>query len=758
MSSRTLSYIVYCFTIVVLAATPIFYLGQSVYPYTFPKILFFQMAVELVFFLWVALALSDARFRIPLTPLVKALMLFMGVLVVTAILGVDPSRSFWSTQERALGVTAFLHCAALFVVIASILRALPSRPLLYSSLASALVVVATQVAQLKVGNLLLEENAGLRPGSFFGNPSFLAGYVLFFIFFAVYALAVLYKKESPAHGRARGVKILCAILLLGVFTYSLFLTQTRGAMLGLIAGILVLLGFFAYKPPPLRFALLSSRALYAALLAVILVFGSVFWITRQNSLWQHVPGLSRFQNISLDDPTLYPRKVALTAAWQGFLERPLTGWGWENFNIVFNAHYDPKILEVNYGETRFDKPHNVYLELLVTGGLPLFLSYLALIGALVYESLKSNDRLLSAVALAASAAYLVQNFFLFDTLGAAMLFFTLLGIVDARYGPVSGSREADADAAKKRNPLGIFSARGRAWAAGASAAVAFLLLYVLNVRSMQAAHDEFMGFKNFINKRPSQAIESFKRAIAASTPYAWALKREYAIAVAEAHFYNPDLVSRDEAARAIAAMEEVTREHPLDAYNHYSLIDLYNQTSDVDPSYLDRAEQEGRIALQLSPNRQEVLFSLAKTKTLKHDGEAAIALLEEALALDPNVLDTQFYYGLLLYNNQRPEEGYAHMKKAIAMGRPWRTPYEPRVTANFFAEHGHLQEAVGLYETSLRMRDDPETKLKLAMAYYLTGDKPAAREQFRGVMKSLDITKLSAYQDFLPILRDLGLQ
>jgi hypothetical protein len=39
---------------VTVFATPLFYIRQSVYPYTFAKTLFFQGLVEILFFIWLA--------------------------------------------------------------------------------------------------------------------------------------------------------------------------------------------------------------------------------------------------------------------------------------------------------------------------------------------------------------------------------------------------------------------------------------------------------------------------------------------------------------------------------------------------------------------------------------------------------------------------------------------------------------------------------------------------------------------------------
>ena len=62
-------------------------------------------------------------------------------------------------------------------------------------------------------------------------------------------------------------------------------------------------------------------------------------------------------------------------AFEGLLARPITGWGQEGFNYVFNKYYDPTL----WGQEQwFDRAHDVFLDWLVAGGVPALLLFLAL--------------------------------------------------------------------------------------------------------------------------------------------------------------------------------------------------------------------------------------------------------------------------------------------------------------------------------------------------------------------------------------------
>ncbi|RJP45641.1 hypothetical protein C4587_00630 [Candidatus Parcubacteria bacterium] len=738
-----------------VVGTPVFYLRQAVYPYTLPKTAFFQFAVEVLFFVWAAMALLDKRYRPKKTPLVLAGAFFFGILALTAAAGMDPWRSFWSTQERALGVVTLLHVGALGLVISSSISEIPWRRLFFASVGTALLTSAAAMLQIENPHLLLEEPLGHRPGSTFGNPTFLAGYLAFHVFLAAYFLAKF--REEAAENRLADRRSGFAVKLflwtaLALIAATLFITETRGDILGLGAGFLALLVLFAFSPPRFGSTVLARKKFYAVLVGGACLIGAAFFVTRASSFWSHVPGLRRFQDVSFSAETLQPRLIALRAGWRGFLDKPFLGWGWDNFNVVFNKYYDPKALEISYLETRFDKPHNAFLEYFVVGGVPLGVAYLAVIATFLYEAFRIRDKLLGRIATAAIAAYLVRSQFIFETIGPLLMLAVLGGVLDGMY---RSEKLLPGKAEESRKKPSLLSSR----VAYGSVILGIILAYAMNVPTLRATYNQFWGFKHFVNNRPGRAIASFKAAIAYRSPYRWNLKRDYAATVTEAYFYNPEIIPEEEARLAIRAMEEVSREHPHDAYNHYALVDMYNQASDLDPErFLAGAEREAEIALTLSPDRQEVYFSLAKTKSIKGDYESAIALVQKALELDPKVPDAHFYYGLLAFANGDSETGYRELREAMNLGRPWKNFYEPRVVGNYFADAGHLDEAIELYAITLEMRpQDVETKIKIGLAYFLTGEKTLARERLREVLTEVDLGDSPQYNELKPIFDELGL-
>ncbi|MBI4087282.1 MAG: O-antigen ligase family protein [Candidatus Liptonbacteria bacterium] len=777
MTSRLLVRIIVSLVFFVLIGTPLFYLKTAVYPYILSKTIFFQALVEILFFLWLVLIAFEKRFRPRPTPLLKTLLVFLGALFLSALFGEDFHRSFWSTYERMFGVFAIFHFAALAVVISSLIAEIPWRKLFYVSLVVCFAVSVLAAIQIRTSGLLLPGEPGGRPGATFGNPTFFAGYLVFHIFIALYFLLDAYKRNnfflpigaSRVSQKGKVAALLPIFFFGGSLAFSLFvlaLTETRGDILGLGVGVFVLLILFVLKPPALSVrpgflgggsrvealapgSISKSRRIYLGFIAFIVVMGAVFWFTRGSAVWSRVPGASRFSDISFSSSGLQPRLVAIKSSWLGFLDRPLFGWGWENFNVVYNKYYDPRTLELNYEETRFDKPHNFFMEDLATGGIILTLAHLALLALLVTTALKLKDVVLGQIITAALAAYFVRSIFIFDTVGPALMLYTFLGLVDGWSREESVEEKKFGNGQGKKIPL---------FALLPATLIALFVLYQINMPTVRASRLEYDAFTDLSRGRPLQGIENFKKILALPTPYRWNFARDFSSAISTAYFYNNDAIPQEAALEAIREMERVVREHPSDAYNHYTLVDMYNQVADLDPNFLNLAEQEAAEALRLSPDRQEVYFSLAKTKTLRRDYGAALEVLEKALALDDKVPDAHFYYGVVAYAAGDYATGYRELKIAIQMKRQWKNFYEPRTVANFFADSGHLDEAIELYKQALDLGpDEAETKIKLGIAYFYANRYDVAAQYLREAGKQFDFKKSASYPTLRPILEKLGI-
>src|SRR3989338_8569867 len=206
----------------------------------------------------------------------------------------------------------------------------------------------------------------------------MAAYMLFHVFIALF----LFMRSERV-----GMRLLYGALAL-VFAFLLVLTATRGAIIGLVGGILYTVRNTAY--------------------------------IQQHPIW------SRIASISLSAGAT--RFTIWSIALEGVKERSLLGWGQSNFDYVFERYYEPSLYAQ---EPWFDRVHNIVLDWLIAAGIVGLLSYLFLLATPLYyvvvrPFLHTDDRLFSVpergILLGLMAGYFVHNLVVFDNLISYLLF------------------------------------------------------------------------------------------------------------------------------------------------------------------------------------------------------------------------------------------------------------------------------------------------------------------------------------------------
>ena len=157
----------------------------------------------------------------------------------------------------------------------------------------------------------------------------------------------------------RKMYLLAFILILDAVI--LFLTGTRGTILGFTGGVILAASLFALFA---RDYSKRARQSAAGVVVIILVLAGGLYFVRDQSWVRDTPVLGRIVTISITESTAKARIMNWGVAWQGVKERPLLGWGQENFAIVFNKYYNPQMYSQ---EQWFDRVHNIIFYWLVAG-------------------------------------------------------------------------------------------------------------------------------------------------------------------------------------------------------------------------------------------------------------------------------------------------------------------------------------------------------------------------------------------------------
>lgn len=371
-------------------------------------------------------------FAVTLSPLKIALLYFVGVLTLSAVVGFDPLNSFLDGFERSVNVV-LMYAAVIFALLFPLFVDTEQK--------LRIVLLAFFLGAVGLAFSVFLEHANLFTDGLFrytlgggtmGNTSLAGGYLLFALFIGSYLLLtsrIMYVKAAYGLGLALmlsapvliDLKILHAFLREGGGGW-VSIIEAQGAFLGIVIGAGVSLALFLTLQMRKR-----VRHVGWAFIVLIAVIGAI-------SAWSFLSpdGYLHEKYIEYKTPN---RFVFWGIALEGFRERPLLGWGPANYQYIYEQYFNPRVLEVGYKrELWVAYPHNVFLEYVSTTGILGLLGYLALLlcaGYVFYRLRYRTDRhshILSCVLLGLLVAHATQNFFVFDSPPSILALFLLIGM------------------------------------------------------------------------------------------------------------------------------------------------------------------------------------------------------------------------------------------------------------------------------------------------------------------------------------------
>jgi O-antigen ligase len=414
MSDKYLRYVILTglFTV---PFVPLIVSSSLFFPFITGKAFVFRLIIEIIFGCFVVLAVRDQSYRPKFSWILGALIAFLVVMGMADLFAVNSFKAFWSNYERMEGYSLLLHLGAYFIILGSVLKTKEIwNKLLTVSLGASVIMSIYSFMQL-AGKITINQG-GVRVDGTLGNASYLGIYMVFHIFFAW----LLFMRSQNLWQ-----KVLLGVVAL-IDAVILYFTATRGAILGLLGGILVALVYLLIKSEKGA----GIRKVAAAGLLGLIVFVGLFLTFKNTSFVQKNPVLGRFASLSLAEIETQGRYYVWPMAWKGFLDRPILGWGQEGFNFVFNKYYDPRMYNQ---EPWFDRAHSTPLDWLTAGGALGLLSYFSIFFAVLFYIFKSQNDNLSKKEKAAIfgliSAYFFNNLFVFDQISSYILFFTILAYI-----------------------------------------------------------------------------------------------------------------------------------------------------------------------------------------------------------------------------------------------------------------------------------------------------------------------------------------
>ena len=407
-------------------------------PTDWGKVIIFRIVLSSLIFLFLfqilfkKIDIQDIKEKIKSVSLPFWLLVSLFVVyLLSTVFSLDPHFSLWGDPQRNGGFVNFSFYIALAMLIFLIFRKNDWQKIWDFSIIIGIIVAIIAILQQfgLFSSYLLSVSD--RPMSTMGNPILLAIYLLLLSFLPI-ALGIKTKKLYKKIFYFSSTTLFVLIIV--------FLTETRGAFLGLFLGFIWFL--FAYPN-----AKIKKIKIYAGLFLLLAILGTYFLKTYMDShlyLYQRMnpivsKTLDRTLSIFEGTNVIKSRLSTWKIAWNAFNEKPIWGWGPENFRIGFDKNYDPSLPVVGPESSGrpltewWDRAHNFIFDISVTTGLPSLLIYLSIFGVLFWRLQKIKSKFQEKEAVIANSiqaaliGYLTALFFGFDSVPTYLIFFLFVG-------------------------------------------------------------------------------------------------------------------------------------------------------------------------------------------------------------------------------------------------------------------------------------------------------------------------------------------
>lgn len=701
------------------ALTPLIFIQGFYYPFIITKTLYFRLLIQLALSLYLLLlAINYKEYKPRFNPALILVLVFLAVNFLAAIFGPNFYKSFFSNFERLEGVIGLIYLSAYLFLLLHFFKTKKDW-LLNIRLFLAVSLLVSLYGIIQRFNILPVFEAGTsRAASTLGNAAFLGGFMLLSIGLGVY----YWFNESEKKYRIFG------LITIAFNLFVLFLTLTRGAILGLIGGIFIFL--------ILNIIFSSGRLKKYSLvcLATFLLLAGAFLVFRKNLADSKISVIQRLATISITEGTAKDRLLVWGWAIKGFRERPLLGVGPENFDVVYNKYYTPAV-----SEDWFDRTHNIYLDQLAGSGLIGLAAYLSIYAYLFYLLLKKRreDYFIFSSLSALLVAYAIHNFFVFDVLSTALIYFFIIGLISFR------KKEEPETSTERIRPAYVnFSVL-------ILAVANIFLLYYLIYLPMKINRNIYVGYR-YALADTELSHQSFSTALKyrfGSPEAALQLSQMYDVLEADPTTKPEDLEKYYNL--TIDKLRFALNNYPLEVrvrvFLGQQLINHYQSQEE-----LEEAETVLARAVELSPTRPEAVYLLFNAYLAEGKKERAIATMENLIKELPDFGEPKVLLGASIYKSD-PAKAKEYFDRGIKQ--------EYRLSKNvltkligYLLDNQRYGEAIPYLEEIIALEPNRyDYRLDLSKLYYLTGDLDKAIEQVNIVNEKAPAT-LKNFQDYLNLL------
>jgi O-antigen ligase/tetratricopeptide (TPR) repeat protein len=630
------------------------------FPYVAPRNIFFRVVVEIgVAALVLALSFGRKTLDLRSEPIFWSLVAFLAAASLSALLSPAPTHSFFGDFERMGGVWAWFHLTLFFLLLRT-LRDEDWNWILNAALAVSLFVGVIAIGQhfALVPGPHFADIAETASSSTLGNSGLLAPYLLLSIALAGYLASTSVRYRTPY------------LLAAGVTLLALVCAENRSTVIGLVLGAIIGGLIFATAGAASRKKWIAL-VIVATLPVVVVGISAGIRAFPTSAATRHVPAV--LKRLALTDPagSDESRTMQWRAAIGGFKDRPLLGYGLENHNLVWSAHFDPGIYRID--TDIYDRAHNQFLETLATTGLigtVAFLGIWVAIGLTLVRAYRAGRLSAPAVAVLSGlqVAYATYLFFWFVDLNSTMLWILIAALIASR-GTVGsvvlevGGRDTERAMARPAlalasivvllvalygegyTPLRANRALARIDSPRGSVAETFSdLELVSNSSARQTAHTPILMSQFIGSLRPR--LQEIRANPSQRRMLDRAFAESFAVFAREIHHdtLNDRLYTHEGGLLAEAAQ-------------------FYGSAS-----YEQQAIDALHKAIELSPHRIEQRIALASLYTGNRDYERALVVLSDAVKSDPLLGEPRYRLAEAYIGAGQSDSALAMLQSSLRLG------------------------------------------------------------------------------------------
>lgn len=621
--------------------TPLVVVPNSYFPYIIQKTIIFRTLIELIFALYLVLALMNPAYRPKKSLIFWSVSAFFLVMLASTFLGQSPTRSWWGNWERMFGTFNYLHYFLWFVILISVFKKVKQwNKVLNLTLLVSFAVSLYSISQ-RLGLSFTLQQGLERVNGTIGNSSFLASYLLFHLF-----IALLFVKEK--HGWLWKIYYLFVFI---IDFFVLMLTATRGAQLALFISVFVFIFLVLilkiWREKTVKLLLLGCLLLLLAVSGII--------IFKDQQLIKDNYWLRRLTTYSLNDNTVQTRIRSWTWGLKGFRDHLILGVGPENYQNVFNQYFEADFYQYTGNEVWFDRAHNTLVDVASMMGLFGLLTYLSIF-VLSFTTLKETlkkegiSRLSFVIIFLLFSSYFVQNIFVFDSVNSLIIFYLILAyivfinnksqITGSETTPESGSKIIVSPLITL--PIALIGF--------------FVLFFGLN---LPASRTNFIVLDAYIAGKYGEydkAVSGFEKAeqlaenkIEPAVLYSASLNEMIAANTKIA----PTAREVSDLKKSIKYMEKAIELDPQNMFLYYLQAKNYSLLTEIsrEAKYIEKGIEVAKKANELSPGNVRPLWVLAQFYLLSSDYQTSLNYLDQSISLNDQLPDPYFYKAVV-YNAQ----------------------------------------------------------------------------------------------------------